>query len=102
MCSENPVNNNFQQFDIDNNKTYIYDDMQNSRNRALGHLTLAQCHAAHHLPAFCRMVAPVNCFPEADIAVNFPQTFGKKPKPCQEGNHKNDTRKILHSVGFSL
>src|SRR5690606_2807750 len=94
--SENTVNHNFQQFNVDDHKTYVNKKVKDRRNGSLSHLALPHSHFSHGFPAVTGAVRPVNGTAQFNVSVNFFQTSEKQSETRNQGNQENNIVNILH------
>jgi len=88
MGAQEAVRENFQQFQVNENKAHIDQNMEEGRDRAAAHFGLTQRNAGHLAPAQCRMVGGGRTLPTEDIGPNALNTPHKGIKPCDKDRNE--------------
>ena len=60
MRSENTVNDDFEDLDVDNEEAHIYDKMKGSSDRTRLHFRLAEGYSKHVLQTIARAIATID------------------------------------------
>lgn len=98
MRPESTVYPDFQHFQIDNDESYIHQQVQKACYGPGAHFALPQCHTGHGCPPLRPAVGAVNGLAEHNIAADFPQTLRKKTQAYRQKDDEQDIIQILHTV----
>ena len=85
---EKTVDDNFQQFDIDDNKTDVNNDVEQSGNGSFDHFGLSKSNHGHVFPTQFRIVFAIYVRAKIDVSDDFFYVQIKITKSCNQENCK--------------
>ena len=92
MGAQDAVQNDFKDFDVDEYKAHIDDEVHGGGEGARAHLSLAKCDPGHGGPALRLAVVAARRTGEGQAAAEAANLVGKAGDTCGENGRKNEAR----------
>ena len=78
--AQQPIDQDLQQFDVDDHKAHVDEDVHDACHRPGDHFSLSEGHAGHHFPSVRRTVKSIDVLAHQDVVADESHSAGEESR----------------------